>query len=76
MMTLSIKLYRVTFIYMFIRYIAFSMGLIATSAIGLRMIAIFPIRPIGYCNLNTLRNTTKIAIKKGAGMIGPGCGGL
>jgi hypothetical protein len=46
---------------------AFSMGLIAMSAIELRMIAIFPIRPIGNCNLNTLRNTTKIAIKKGAG---------
>jgi hypothetical protein len=43
------------------------MGLIAMSAIGFRMIAIFPIRPIVYCNLNTLRNTTKIAIKTVAG---------
>jgi hypothetical protein len=41
------------------------MGLIAMSANVFRMIAIFPIRPIGCCNLNTLRNTTKIEVKKG-----------
>jgi hypothetical protein len=37
------------------------------DAIGYRMIVISAMRPLGYGNLNALRNTTKIAIQIWAG---------
>jgi hypothetical protein len=37
------------------------------DAIGYRMIVISAMRPLGYGNLNALRNTTKIAIQNWAG---------